>query len=94
MNARNALKQHLICLTAIVLSGCATLPPFPTTKLIEYDSKSAVCGEYRIVDPEHFKFEYVGEIACPSVFGFTVEDTPKVLNYMQDMQALAKQRCN
>jgi hypothetical protein len=45
------------------------------------------------VDMENFKFEYVADIQCPSVFGFTVQDTPLVLNYLEDMRDLAKQRC-
>jgi hypothetical protein len=87
------LKRLSGLLIALSVSACSSIPPFPTTKLIEYDSVTGVCGEYKIVDMENFKFEYVADIQCPSVFGFTVQDTPLVLNYLEDMRDLAKQRC-
>lgn len=96
MNARNALKLPLICLTAIVLSGCALFPgapEFPTTRVIEYDALFGACGEYKIVDFQNFKYEYVKEIPCESVFGFSAEDTPKVMDWLSDIQDYAKQHC-
>lgn len=78
---------------AIGLSACAGAPVFPTDKLIEFDVENMACGQYRIVDLENFKFEYVMDIPCPSVFGFTIQDTPKVLNWMRDVKEYAKGRC-
>lgn len=78
----------------MLLSSCAGLKPFPTDKLIEYDAKFKVCGQYRITDPEHFKYVYVQDIPCPSFFGFTSQDIPKVENWAQDAQDYARQHCN
>lgn len=70
------------------------MPKFPTDTLIEYDNKHKVCGQYKITDPEHFKYEYVKDIPCPAIFGFTSKDIPKVLDWGQDMQDYARQHCN
>lgn len=74
--------------------SCSSVPKFPTSTLIEYDAKNKVCGKYRITDPEHFKFEYVGDIQCPDIFGFTASDIPKVLDWGQDLIDYGKQHCN
>lgn len=78
----------------IFLIGCAGLPPFPTQTLIEYNAKSKVCGQYRITDPEHMKFEYVKDVPCPSIFGFTSKDIPKVLDWADDAQEFARNHCH
>ena len=85
---RTALKLLPICLI-----GCAGLKPFPTSTLIEYDNKHKVCGQYQIVDLEKFRFEYVKDIPCPAVFGFTAKDIPNVLNWAQDAEDYARQHC-
>jgi hypothetical protein len=81
------------CSIAILLSCCAGLKKFPTDTLYEYDAVNKVCGQYKIVDFEHFKFEFVKDVACPSVFGFSAQDIPKVLNWAQDAQDYARQHC-
>lgn len=86
--------QLSICLIgSLLLSGCAGLKPFPADTLIEYDAKNKVCGEYRITDPENLKFKYVKDISCPSIFGFTSRDVPKVLNWATDAKEYVRSRC-
>lgn len=85
--------QPFLFLTVTLLSSCAGLKKFPTDTLIEYDSKLVVCRQYRVVDYENFKFEYVKNIVCPSVFGFTESDVPKVLNWMSDSEKYVKEHC-
>ena len=84
-----------LCALLIALSvlNCTSIRPFPTDTLIEYDNKFYVCGKYKITDPESFTFEFVEDVPCPSVFGFTSEDVPKVLDWAKDMQRYAKERC-
>ncbi len=74
--------------------SCAGLKPFPTKDVFEYDAKLKVCRQYVITDAEHFKFEYVKNIACISIFGFSSKDIPKVLDWGQDSQEYAKAHCN
>ncbi len=88
------LRPTGFALLLIFLTGCAGLKAFPTSKLVEYDGKKKVCREYRIIDPVNLKFEYVKNIACPSVFGFTSSDIPKVLDWAEDAQTFVKERCN
>lgn len=76
-----------------LLSGCAGLRPFPAKYLIEYDSKHKVCGQYEIVDAENFKFKYIKDIPCPSVFGFSESDIPKVNNWVRDAIKYAREKC-
>lgn len=76
-----------------LLSACSGLRPFPTDTLIEYDARFKVCGQYKIVDPENFKFQYVKDIPCPSVFGFTSQDVPKVLDWAADAKKYVRDRC-
>lgn len=87
------LELPLIWSIALLLSACSGLKKFPTDTLIEYDAVNKVCGQYRIVDFENFKFEYVKDILCPSTFGFSSKDIPAVLNWAEDTQAYAKQHC-
>ncbi len=91
--AKTVCKQLSLYSIGLLLSCCAGVPKFPTEQLIEYDAKNKVCGQYRITDVEHFKFEHVKDIDCPSVFGFTAEDVPKVLNWAQDVQDYAHEHC-
>lgn len=83
----------LTCL-AVILSGCQGLRPFPVKEIIEYDTKNKVCGLYQIVDFEKRKIEFVRDIACPDVFGFRAKDIPKVLDWAEDAQKYAKEKCN
>lgn len=78
----------------VILEGCAGLRPFPTKTLIEYDARHKVCGQYEIVDAETFKFKYIKDIPCVSIFGFSETDIPKVLNWARDAQKHAKEHCN
>lgn len=84
---------HYAFLTAVlVLSGCAGLKKFPTKNLYESDPRDG-CFLYKIVDEENFKFELVGEVDCRSVFGFSDEDIPKVMNWLQDAKEYGKKHC-
>lgn len=82
-----------ICLIGLSVSCCAGLRKFPTETVIEYDNKNKVCGQYKIVDFENLKFEFVGDIPCPSIFGFTSKDMPKVLDWQKDAQDYARNHC-
>lgn len=83
----------LVIFSTVLLLSCAGLKKFPTDKLIFYDVKANLCTEYKIIDFEHFKVSPQGDVKCPAVFGFTSEDIPKVLNWMDDALAYSKQHC-
>ena len=90
--------RHLISSIALTISlvGCAGLKKFPTDRIIEVDMKSKVCGEYKITDAKNLKFKWVRDIPfeqCPSTFGFTSADIPKVLNWAQDAQSYVEKNC-
>lgn len=87
-------KGFALLLISLIVMGCAGLKPFPVRTLIEYDNKFKVCGMYEIVDLENLKYEYVKDIPCPSVFGFSSKDVPKVLDWAKDAQSYAKQKCH
>lgn len=91
--AKIVLRPLWICLTGTLIN-CSGLKPFPTKKIIEYDAKNKVCGEYKITDPENLKVEYVGDIPCPDTFGFTAQDIPKVLDWAKDAQEYVRTHCN
>ena len=91
------MRAILALLFSVVAAGCSSIPPFPTTKIVEYDAQYGVCAEYQITDPENFKFKHVRDMPqaeCPSMFGFATQDVPKIMSYMQDMRILVRQRCN
>lgn len=75
------------------LTGCASLKPFPTKYVYEYDRKNKVCGQYRITDPEHLKVEYEKDIPCIDIFGFSSSDIPKVLDWAEDAQEYVRVNC-
>lgn len=77
----------------IFLTGCPGPRVFPTTTIIEYDNKNKVCGQYKIVNFESMQVQYVQDIPCPSVFGFSDVDVPKVLDWLQDEEAYIKANC-
>ncbi len=93
LSEKTAWQRLLICSIGLSVSCCAGLKKFPTDTLIEYDHKNKVCGKYKIVDAENFKFDYLGDIPCPDVFGFTSKDTPNVLNWLQDAKEYARNHC-
>ncbi len=94
---RLTLKQSALRLLSILSIGlsvsCSGLKPFPTTKFVGYDEKLKICREYRLIDQENIKFEFVQNIPCPSVFGFTSADTPKVLNWIADAKDYVRNHC-
>jgi hypothetical protein len=65
--------------------SCATgLQPFPATFIYEYDPVTPICAQYRITSLEKLTYEWVQDIQidqCPAIFGFSAEDTPKVLRW-------------
>ncbi len=82
---------------AASLLSCAGLRPFPVDTLYEYDAKEPICGEYKIVDVENLKYAWVRDIPlkdCPSIFGFTPKQIPKVLSWARDAKDYARAHCN
>lgn len=87
------LRLLSICLIA---TSCTGLRQFPAEKLIEFDSKHRVCAEYKLVDKDKVRFVHVKDYPlneCPSVFGFTPVDIPKVIDWVDDAKAYAKANC-
>lgn len=81
------LSLLLTCLTALSLSGCAGLKPFPSDYVYEVDLHHQVCGKYKIVDKERMLFEHDSDLpimSCDGVFGFSTVDTPKVMDWGRD----------
>ncbi len=65
-------------------------------RLWEFDAKSNVCAEYKIVDFENFKYVWLRDVEraqCPSIFGFTAHDIPKVENWKADAIRYGKEHC-
>lgn len=91
------LGKIALTLQLLFLTACQGLKPFPTTKLLEYDNKNQVCGEYLITDPENFKFQHVKDYAlkdCPAIFGFSSSDVPNVIDWAKDAKTFVKERCH
>lgn len=92
------LSLPSVYLTAsLLLSGCAGLKPFPEQTLYEFDPKTPpVCAEYKIVDEENLKYEWVKDIPfkdCPAIFGFTDKQIPNILNWGRDAKKFAREHC-
>lgn len=91
----HAFALPSVCL--IVLSGCAGLRKFPATYIYEYDRKENVCGQYQITSTRpKLTFKHVADQPvswCGGMFGFSTQDTPKVLDWMDEAQAVAEKRC-
>lgn len=87
----------LLCfLTGNVLSCSQALRKFPSDTLYEYDTKSKVCGVYKITDFENLKFKHVKDLPldqCPSVFGFKEADIAPVMDWIKDSIDYSKQHC-
>ncbi len=99
---RKTLRRMSLRLTALVAfalpltcsMACAGLKPFPERYLYEYDAKNKVCGQYQIVDQQNLKYEYVKDLPCPSLFGFTSRQIPNVLNWARDAKIYAQEHCH
>lgn len=92
----NAVNLPCVFLMAIALSGCSGLRKFPSDRLWEFDARENVCAEYRITDPEGFRFVHVRDVPrdkCPSIFGFTTVEIPKVLDWGRDAVKYGKEKC-
>jgi hypothetical protein len=77
-----------IYLTIISLSLCACAQEFPANYLYHIDANKQICDQY-VIDKKNVKFKFSKAIPfaeCPSTFGFTEEDTPKVLNWVRRMK--------
>ena len=81
-------------LLILCLSACAGTPKFPARFLIEYDAKNGVCGKYQVVNPELLQFAYVGDVPCPSVFGFDSKDIPRVMDWARARIQDGKKKCS
>lgn len=85
----------LTCLTALTVS-CAGLKKFPTDRIYEFDPKTPICAEYKIVNYEKLQYKWVQDIPfekCPAIFGFKAEEIPKVLDWTEDAIAYSKRHC-
>lgn len=79
---------------ALSLLSCAH--PFPAKTMYEIDLTNGLCGVYEITDQERVLFEHKEDLilgACNGVFGFSTEDTPKVIQWTRDRIQEAKQKC-
>lgn len=86
----------LLAYLIVSVVSCAGLKPFPTSTLYEFDNKNQVCGEYKIVDPENFKFQYVRDYPlakCPAIFGFNSTDVAPVLDWLKDSKDYIRNHC-
>lgn len=91
--ALRRLKLLLICLMALALVSCGD--PFPAKFMYEIDIKNQTCGVYKIIDEERVLVEHFEDrplSACDGVFGFSTEDTPKVMNWTRDVIKDAKEK--
>ncbi len=78
------------------VSACSGLRPFPTDRVWEWDPKSDVCGEYKIVDAKNLKVVHVRDVPraqCPAIFGFTAKAIPKVLDWSADAIKKCADKC-
>lgn len=67
------------------LVGCSP-DVIPTKYVYNVDINKQVCDRYVVSDYESFKFKFEKEIPlkeCPSVFGFSSDDTGKVMSFIR-----------
>lgn len=89
------LLTFSIAIAAISL-GCAQVPKFPVKYIWETDVRNGVCGQYEIIDPKRLQVKHIKDwdlTKCDGVFGFSTEDTPKVLDWCSDLIVLAEKNC-
>jgi len=82
---------------AITLLSCAEeLPPFPATSVYIIHQKNQTCHVHYVDEKDPLKFDN-GQVLryeeCPPVFGFTPEETGAVMNWIRNVQQIAKERC-
>lgn len=90
------LKPLKICLMAISLSACASLPKFPTDYVYEVDIANKVCGRYKITNYQTLQFAHDKDLplsACDGVFGFSSDKISPVLNWARDRAIEVQLRC-
>lgn len=89
------VRLSIFSTALVLLTNCVATPKFPARELYEYDSALGVCGVYKIVNTEKIEFEFVKDIPlteCPTIFGFSAADAPKVLDWASDRMMEAKQK--
>lgn len=94
--AKSVFKGLLIFST-LFLVACQGAPKFPTKTMWEVDTVNRVCGEYLITDPVNFKYQFVKDWPldkCDGVFGFSTEDTPKIISWLKAIKKYYEQTCN
>jgi hypothetical protein len=82
----------LLIFSTVLLVSCDK--PFPAKRMYETDTTNGVCGVYEISDFDRLLFTHVEDLplgACNGTFGFSTEDTPKVLNWTRDAIQKAKE---
>lgn len=77
----------------LLLSCCTGSKPFPAQFIYEYDNKNKVCGQYHITDPVNLQVEYVKDLPCPAIFGFSSSDIPKIEDWARYEQEYIKEKC-
>lgn len=80
------LKTCLTVISIFIFASCSKLGKFPAKYIYEADTDNGVCGQYEIIDPKELKVKHVQDLPlkdCNGVFGFSTEDTPKVINYVR-----------
>lgn len=88
---------RVTCLTiSLFLLACSGAPKPPDVKPHDIDLVHKVCGEFKIVNYEQLKFEWVADHPiekCDGYFAFSAEDMVKIKNYIKDMKRYAEQVC-
>lgn len=90
-------KLNAILLTASLISGCASgLPTFPSDYIFVIRPEKQACSMHKIIKKDPVTVDkgyYLPWEECPTVYGFSEQDTPKVLSWIRKAQELAKKKC-
>ena len=84
------LKTYLITIS-ILASSCSSV--FPTNQVIYIDQAKHTCDLYKL-DSEEIKVTFDKNIEyskCPTVVGFELKDSGKVMNWIRKMKAISEE---
>ena len=82
------MGNYFLIVGVIILTGCSP-DVLPTKYVYNVDINKSVCDRYVVSDYEKIKFKFEKAIPlkdCPSLFGFSSDDTGKVMSYMRKVK--------
>ena len=82
-------KVFLTIITCLSLIGCNQLPKFPSISKYMIDTKSGLCAQFKLIDPENQIYKYIKSVPladCNGFFAMSPDDERAVDNWVHDVK--------